>query len=227
MYGTYLYRDHGSTFESLVDLNTYLTGGKAVVEIDCDYGNFKYSVRTPHNTDEFDPNILFVFFIDELDKNHEVYVGMIKNDAFKLTTKSPFSEDEDIVVAFKQLYDSAKHLDKFEENQNSIRHLGRCCYCGKKLLLPQDIEKGYHSDCYQLNYIPGKAYLGEDGFLHLRDSENNSADSSAEKERPTVKVTPRKQIKSPKRSQAISQSEEFDKHYDEIASDPNYWKMFY
>lgn len=73
------------------------------------------------------------------------YLGIVRDNQFKLTRKSRMTMQSKPVVAFAWMFDKlVKHaMPKDAE----IWHAGRCGRCGRKLTVPESISTGFGPEC--------------------------------------------------------------------------------
>jgi len=73
------------------------------------------------------------------------YVGMISEGNFRLTGKSRFNEESPQCAAFRWMWDWLKQgviKDTLE-----VWHEGKCAVCGRKLTVPESVERGVGPEC--------------------------------------------------------------------------------
>ena len=229
MFDTYIFRNLGHTFENIDDLYNYLLQGKAVISIissENDCSEYCYTCLKPFK-DGDNSDRIFVYHIVTYNHNNSVYLGMLKDDTFTITSKSIYGETHPAAINFKQIWSSARSQDKFEANKDRIKHLGRCCYCGKKLVKDNDRLVGYHSDCRQSNYLYSPANRKANNIMiTAAEVMDECPFTEYDHARPTINIQPRKRIK-PVNTTTLNQlslGEQFTQHAEEIESDPNYWE---
>lgn len=135
---------HRFTDSSL--LNQYIYGGRAVVTLESPSGQkHTYVYAIPKNSESFPPDVRFVYALHDGVK--EFYIGMIEMDKFRLTRNSRFLPDTDIVKG-AQYIENLRHAQTFlDKSPMKIYHEGICSRCGRKLIDPKSIERGFGPKC--------------------------------------------------------------------------------
>lgn len=142
----------------------FILGGKATVTFkNRETGNrYTFKITQPK------PNMPhFVKVMTGTDnENSYTFIGTVftkYNNSFKYSQKSKISETATSVKVFafiiKQL--AANKLDSRIE----VWHEGRCCCCGRKLTVPESIEKGIGPDC-ETRYSLVKGKIPESKYVY-------------------------------------------------------------
>lgn len=77
------------------------------------------------------------------------YVGVIRDNKFQLTTKSPSSECKS-VMSFDYIFNHYIRSNKFDK-RIVFYHEGRCAKCGRSMNDPDSIERGMGPKCYRVS----------------------------------------------------------------------------
>lgn len=106
---------------------------------------FTYKVRES----EHKPGVYFVKVLSGPDNTADYrYLGMISNHQFRLTNKSiesNFTLETPSVNAFLWVF--SKLTEGVEPQNVEIWHAGKCGRCGRKLTVPESIERGLGPEC--------------------------------------------------------------------------------
>jgi hypothetical protein len=104
-------------------------------------------VKLAPSEDESKPDCWFVSFLNGPDnwENYQ-YLGIIRENAFRVTAKSRAGADSPVAKAMAWTF--AK-LVAGEDISSSVEvwHEGKCGRCGKKLTVPESIASGYGPEC--------------------------------------------------------------------------------
>ena len=127
------------------DACDYMMAGNATLTLSSvkTGARFTYRVRAPK---ENNSNIRFLSLLTGSDNERSYsYLGLIKNGEVVLTAKSKFGADAKPLQAFRYFYAHARegriapHLE--------ARHEGSCGKCGRKLTVPESIDRGIGPEC--------------------------------------------------------------------------------
>jgi hypothetical protein len=92
------------------------------------------------------PEVWFVGFLTGPDNTSDYqYLGILRDGRFKLTAKSKLNADSLPVKAFAWTWE---HLDNLHGVE--VWHEGRCGRCGRRLTVPESIERGFGPECITL-----------------------------------------------------------------------------
>lgn len=125
----------------------YMLAGRAVFTVKslATGEHITYRIARPENRD--------VWFVSVLmDKFHGgqafEYLGMLSGSPleFRLTRKSPFPVDNQLVKVFKWCFGNIVLLRRFPK-QLEVRHEGSCGKCGRPLTRPDSIDLGIGPEC--------------------------------------------------------------------------------
>lgn len=141
-----LHHESSHQFTSSAMLNQYILGGRAVVTLESPQGKkHTYVYAIPRNSESFPPDVRFVYALHDGVK--EFYIGMIEMDQFRLTRNSRFLPDTEIVKGARYI-EQLRHLQAFmDKSPMKIYHEGICARCGRKLVDPKSIERGFGPKC--------------------------------------------------------------------------------
>lgn len=137
----------------------YMLAGNATVTIRSIPTQMRYTFKirqakpTERNnwrTDQYFVNLL----IGQDNESDYAYMGMIRKGIFQLTTASKYNETTTPVKAFRWVFDRLQNgimPDKLE-----IWHEGTCGRCGRKLTVPESVERGIGPECAK-HFMPKAA----------------------------------------------------------------------
>ena len=136
-------------FTDAADVLTYALAGHATLTMSslktgARY-TFKISQAKDRETGKPQDNLWFVGLLAGPDNESDYqYVGML-NGTFRLTAKSKFGPESTPVRAFQFFW---KHVSAGQmPPQMEIRHEGSCGRCGRKLTVPESIDRGIGPEC--------------------------------------------------------------------------------
>lgn len=132
-------------------LHGYIYGGNAELTMVGPAGTaHTYIISKPRNSDDFPPDIRFVYVVHEEKK---FYLGMIENNKFRCTAHSRFDESSETVKGAKYLMNLAKNQPLFDITPMKLYQSGRCARCGRKLSSDKALSRGFGKKCYQIAQI--------------------------------------------------------------------------
>lgn len=139
---------HSATFTSPDDARAYALAGHATLTMSSLKTGARYTFRISRakNRDTGEPQDLwFVALLAGPDNEGDYqYVGRLSG-TLRLTGKSRFSADSTPVRAFQYFW---KHLAAGQmPPQMEVRHEGQCGRCGRKLTVPESIDRGIGPEC--------------------------------------------------------------------------------
>jgi len=133
--------DHRLTPDKALD---FIHGGKALFTLrNTKSGNrFAYKVNKSKDGN--------VYFVKAQNEKKMSYIGTIFNGYnFVVTKKSELPLDAPQVKGFGWLLN--KLINKNLPPHAEIWHGGKCCRCGRKLIVPESIKSGYGPECIKWN----------------------------------------------------------------------------
>lgn len=141
-----LHHESSHQFTNSEMLNQYIMGGRAVVTLESPQGKkHTYVYATPRNSESFPPDVRFVYALHGGVK--EFYIGMIEMGRFRLTRNSRFVSDTEIVKGARYIEDLRSSQAFLDKSPMKIYHEGICSRCGRKLIDPKSIERGFGPKC--------------------------------------------------------------------------------
>ena len=127
------------------NIREFITGGNSTFTVLNEKSAVRYTFKVKKSPDD---KVFFVSLLNGADNtSNYVYIGVIKDEVFKLTKKSALVSDSTPVRAFKWLWNNLKKDNEFPECFH-FYHEGRCAKCGRKLTTPESIERGFGPVCY-------------------------------------------------------------------------------
>jgi hypothetical protein len=131
-------------------VKAYMYAGNAYMTIrSIKTGNrFTFHIKKADMKDETSP--WFVSVLNGPDNwTNYLYMGIIRADQkmFKWTYKSKVGQDALSWKAFDWLFKALDDAPLFLSGQVEVWHEGRCGMCGRKLTVPESIERGIGPDC--------------------------------------------------------------------------------
>lgn len=146
--------DMAGQLRSPADVKRFMYAGNAIFTIRSKKtGNrFTYKVRRSDFGEKIaDPKaVWFVSVLNGPDNwTNYAYMGIIKTDQkeFNWTKKARVGEDAASWIAFKWLFTTINEAPIFLNSQVEIWHEGKCGRCGRKLTVPESVERGIGPDC--------------------------------------------------------------------------------
>lgn len=110
---------------------------------------FTFRVRACRKPDEM-PNGAPTHFVDLLtgpdNENSFQYLGYIREGVFQHGKKSRISPEAPSARAFQWLWSHLSHGMDFTKHAE-LWHEGRCGRCGRKLTVPESIDRGIGPEC--------------------------------------------------------------------------------
>jgi hypothetical protein len=137
-------------FHNAADAKTYALAGHATITLTSKRTEARYTYRITQakNRDTNEPQQMW--FVGLLSgPNNETdytYVGLIGSDGqFRLTAKSKLAADSKPVRGFNYFL---KHVNAGQLPADlEVRHEGACGRCGRKLTVPESIDRGIGPEC--------------------------------------------------------------------------------
>ncbi len=150
------YLDHGANpmagrLMTVEDVITFATAGNATLTlVSVKSGNrFTYKIRKP--AESKGPVAFFVSLMNGPDnENNFSYLGHVYNNASGLRyqhgRKSKIGAESASALAFQWFWQHVVAQRQFPTTLE-VWHEGTCCRCGRKLTVPESIERGIGPEC--------------------------------------------------------------------------------
>jgi len=138
-------------FTKVEDIKNYMLAGNATITLKSlvteAHLTFKVTQAKDKQTGE-KRDFYFVALLSGPDNESDyAYMGMINGAGqFNLTRNSKFTEDAKAVKGFKFFWKFISE-DMFPPSME-IRHEGSCGRCGRKLTVPESIDRGIGPECW-------------------------------------------------------------------------------
>lgn len=148
-------------FANMADARIYALAGNATITLESAKtgAHFTYKIRQALDKETGEPvaGLHFVSLLAGADNEADyVYLGIIRNlTAFSLTKASKAGEDAPSVKAFRYFW-NARELPP----ALTVRHEGSCGRCGRKLTVPESIDRGIGPECAK-HFSNGMEYSQE------------------------------------------------------------------
>jgi hypothetical protein len=122
-------------------INRYIHAGNGEVTLVSPQSNkaHSYAFSKPSDERQFPENTIFVYALHE---GHKLYLGMLDGNGFRLTARSRFDEDTEIVKGARYIVAMSIRQDLVDKKKMHLYHSGRCCLCGRKLNGLTGLHKG-------------------------------------------------------------------------------------
>lgn len=139
-------------FASAQDIMDYVMAGRAVVTLTSQRTQKRYTFRVDQARDKVTNERTETWFVKLLsgpdNTSDYQYMGMIRDQQFRLTTKSSYKADSIPVRAFQFFF---KHIVAGNmPPEMEVRHEGACGRCGRTLTVPASIDKGFGPECSKM-----------------------------------------------------------------------------
>jgi hypothetical protein len=135
-------------FHNANDAAAFVRAGNATITISSRKtgARYTYRVRAPSDVEPEANSRRFVALLTgPQNESDYTYLGMLRDDKFALTRASKLTADSVPVKAFDFF---ARHvLHGIMPADLEIRHEGRCGRCGRKLTVPESIDRGIGPEC--------------------------------------------------------------------------------
>ena len=138
-------------FTNAADIKTYTLAGNATLTLTSQKTGARYTFRIgqakDRETGERQP-MWFVGLLTGPDNYADyTYMGIISGaqHMFRLTAKSRYAADSVPVKAFEFFWNRV--VEEQMPPQMEIRHEGSCGRCGRKLTVPESIDRGIGPEC--------------------------------------------------------------------------------
>ncbi len=139
-----------TSFTSPIAALKFMLGGKSFTTLvsQASGQRFTYKIELADKKQPTDADCFFVSVLNGPDNwNNYKYIGIIKNNEYRWTSKSKIQEDAPSVKAFKFCFG---HLSKNTIVGFEVWHEGKCGRCGRKLTVPESIASGFGPECIGL-----------------------------------------------------------------------------
>jgi hypothetical protein len=149
-------------FTNAKDVKNFALGGNAILTVSSAKTGARYTfqISAPKEDGKRAPirALRFVSLLSGPDNNADyTYLGSIKGiptletgPTFMLTAKSRMNADSAPVKAAKYLCDRVlRHPEAALPEGLQIRHEGKCGCCGRKLTVPESIDRGIGPECWE------------------------------------------------------------------------------
>lgn len=140
-----MYEENKTKLKTAYNINKYIHGGKGILYLESPSGEgHHYIFQKPSDEDAFPDDVIFVYAVHEQKK---FYVGMIEDNKFRLTKRSRFLSDTDIVRGAFYIVKMATSEIIAQTSPMNLYHMGLCCRCGRKLKSENALAIGIGSKC--------------------------------------------------------------------------------
>ena len=138
-------------FATAEDARAFILSGNAYLTIRSLKTQVRYTFRVKRSKSD---DIYWVSTLYGVDNTSNYsYVGMIASDGkFMLTGKSRFNEKSPQCEAFSWVWGWLR--EGVIKDTLEVWHEGRCGVCGRKLTVPESIEKGIGPECQKKSHRP-------------------------------------------------------------------------
>lgn len=106
----------------------------------------QYAFCTPTNRCEFPEDTIFIYVIHE---GHKMYLGMLSGPELRLTRRSTFREDTEVVKGARYIVKMSNRQDLVDQRRMNLYHSGTCCICGRALKSDKALYEGIGKKCKQ------------------------------------------------------------------------------
>lgn len=144
-------QDHeteGYLMQDVEAIKRFVLAGRAHLTLQSDKTgrHYTYRIKQAVNKQTNEPeDVWFVSRLTVADGGDFAYLGMIKDNEFKLTKNSKLPESAKPVLAWKYFWKWIQ-ADKIAPYL-AVLHEGRCGRCGRTLTHPESIESGIGPEC--------------------------------------------------------------------------------
>lgn len=139
---------HSAMFTSAGDARAYALAGHATLTMSSLKTGARYTFKISRARNRETGELKDAWFVALLsgpdNEGDYQYVGLL-NGTFQLTARSKFTPDSVPVRAFQFFW---KHVSAGQmPPQMEVRHEGSCGRCGRKLTVPESIDRGIGPEC--------------------------------------------------------------------------------
>ena len=142
--------DYANRLDTAENVNRFIYGGQGICTLlQVDNGVYhSYKFARPKDK-SFPPDVTFVYAVHytETDVPTLFYIGMVDRDGFRITSKSRFRPDNDIVKGAKWIVKMSKSDKIASDSRMILTHDGRCARCGRPLSREEACRTGIGKKC--------------------------------------------------------------------------------
>lgn len=133
---------------SPVDVCRFVFAGNAIFTLTSRRTEARYTFKV--SMPDSGPTRWFVSLLTGPDNtSNYTYLGAIRNEGFCLTKKSKMTWNSTPVVAFRFFVDNVVKKAVIPDSLE-VRHEGRCGRCGRRLTVPESIDRGIGPECAEM-----------------------------------------------------------------------------
>lgn len=115
-----------------------------------------YVFAKPNDERQFPDNTIFVYALHE---GHKLYLGMLDGSGFRLTARSRFDAETEVVKGARYIVTMASNQPLVDKRKMNLYQSGKCCLCGRKLTGSSGLKNGIGRLCLKrynlkLNKVP-------------------------------------------------------------------------
>jgi len=138
------------------DVKNFMLAGNATITIRSIRTGARFTFRVKNSDLADKKSVFFVSLMNGPDNESNFqYMGIIRRDnkgevdlsSFQRTAKSKVGIDAPSMKAFQWLIDTLSAAPIFLDSRCEIWHEGKCGRCGRKLTVPESIQRGIGPDC--------------------------------------------------------------------------------
>jgi hypothetical protein len=128
------------------DIKAYTLAGNATLTLTSQRTGARYTFKVSRAKSDH-ADYWFVGLLTGPDNYADYqYMGIVQDGRFNLTRKSKYTADAVPVKAFQYFW---KHVaNEAMPPHMEIRHEGKCGRCGRKLTVPESIDRGIGPECF-------------------------------------------------------------------------------
>lgn len=136
-------------------LQEFLCGGQAELTLVGPAGTaHKYLFARPKNSDDFPPDIRFVYVIHE---DKRFYIGMLEQGVFRCTAHSKFDESCECVKGARYIVLLSNNQILLNTTKMKLYQSGKCARCGRELDSDNAIKIGFGKKCWNAHQVRREA----------------------------------------------------------------------
>jgi hypothetical protein len=138
-----------STFTSAQDVATFARAGRAILTVTSTGTGARYTYKFSAPKDDAASPRRFVSLLTGPDNGDDYsYIGCMEGTAFRTTKASRLTDAAPPVRAVRYLCERVlSHPEAPLPAGIEIRHEGRCGCCGRRLTVPESIDRGIGPEC--------------------------------------------------------------------------------
>lgn len=130
------------------DARRFALGGNAHLTLRSRKSGTRYTYRVKASDDG---RVRFVGLLTGPNNDADyTYIGVLRDDGFRLTKKSAMPEDAPPVRAMRYFADKVIEGERLPPALE-VFHEGRCGRCARRLTVPESIESGFGPEC--INHV--------------------------------------------------------------------------